>query len=145
MLVLGGKAYKNLRRKGGGKYRKVYWLWVAKPERNCDRKVLNGRPPPFRDPPGPSWAKVAHFIPVKDRGGTPFCVVFRRGKWVAFAVGKLLFFVSIPPWTHMRSQKGGQISFTEKSIAGTCDAGLDTSVDPHEEPKRGWAREIGCY
>ena len=109
-MVLGGKAYKNLRRKGGGKYRSVDLFWVEKPIRNCDRKVLNGRPPPL---PGPSWAKVAHFIPVKDRGGTPFCVVFRRGKWVAFAVGKLLFFVSIPPWTHMRSQKGGQISPTE--------------------------------
>ena len=68
-MVLGGIAYKNLRRKGSEKYRKVYWLWVAKPIRNCDRKVLNGRPPPFRDPPGPSWAKVAHFIPVEDRGG----------------------------------------------------------------------------
>ena len=30
-------------------------------------------------------------------------MVFGRGKWVAFADRKLLFFVSIPPWTHMRS------------------------------------------
>jgi len=119
-LVLGGEAYKNLRRKGGGKYRSVDLFWVEKPIRNCDRKVLNGRAPPLngRPPPlpGPSWAKVAHFIPVRNRGGTPFCVVFGRGKWVAFADGKLLFFVSIPPWTHMRSQKGGQISPTERSI-----------------------------
>ena len=102
-MVLGGEAYKNLRRKGGGKYRSVDLFWVEKPIRNCDRKVLNGRPPPFRDPPGPSWVKVTHFIPVQNRGGTPFCVVFRHGKWVAFAVGKLSLFVSIPPWTHMRS------------------------------------------
>ena len=85
-MVLGGEAYKNLRRKGGGKYRSVDLFWVEKPIRNCDRKVLNGRPPPL---PGPSWAKVAHLIPIKNRGGgAPFCVVFRRGNGVAFADGK---------------------------------------------------------
>ena len=31
ILILGGKAYKNLRRKGGEKYREVYLRWVAKP------------------------------------------------------------------------------------------------------------------
>ena len=68
-------------------------------------------------------------------------MVFRRGKCVAFADRKLLFFVSIPPWTHMRSEQGGQISFTEGSIFGTCAAGLGTSVDPHEESKGGGGPE----
>ena len=36
-MILGGKAYENLRRKGGEKYREVYLLWVAKPIRNFDR------------------------------------------------------------------------------------------------------------
>ena len=30
-MILGGKAYENLRRKGGEKYREVYLRWVAKP------------------------------------------------------------------------------------------------------------------
>ena len=52
-MVLGGKAYKNLRRKGGGKYRSVDLFWVEKPIRNCDRKVLNGRAPPLNGRPPP--------------------------------------------------------------------------------------------
>ena len=38
ILILGGKAYKNLRRKGGEKYREVYLRWVAKPIEKIDRK-----------------------------------------------------------------------------------------------------------
>ena len=38
ILVLGGEAYKNLRRKGGEKYRKVYLIWVAKHIENFDTK-----------------------------------------------------------------------------------------------------------
>ena len=37
-MILGGKAYKNLRRKGGEKYREVYLRWVAKPIEKIDRK-----------------------------------------------------------------------------------------------------------
>ena len=36
-MILGGKAYKNLRRKGGEKYREVYLRWVAKPIEKIDR------------------------------------------------------------------------------------------------------------
>ena len=36
--ILGGKAYENLRRKGGEKYREVYLRWVAKPIEKIDRK-----------------------------------------------------------------------------------------------------------
>ena len=37
-MILGGKAYENLRRKGGEKYREVYLRWVAKPIEKNDRK-----------------------------------------------------------------------------------------------------------
>ena len=36
-MILGGKAYENLRRKGGEKYREVYLRWVAKPIEKIDR------------------------------------------------------------------------------------------------------------
>ena len=37
-MILGGKAYRNLRRKGGEKYREVYLRWVAKPMEKIYRK-----------------------------------------------------------------------------------------------------------
>ena len=64
-MVLGGKAYKNLRRKGGEKYRSVYLFWVEKPIRNCDRKVLNGRPPPLPGPSGTLLGESSAFYPSK--------------------------------------------------------------------------------
>ena len=64
-MVLGGKAYKNLRRKGGGKYRSVDLFWVEKPIRNCDRKVLNGRPPPLPGPSGTLLGESSAFYPSK--------------------------------------------------------------------------------
>ena len=38
-MILVGKAYKNLRRKGGEKYREVYLRWVAKPKEKIDGKT----------------------------------------------------------------------------------------------------------
>ena len=38
ILILRGKAYENLRRKGGEKYREVYLRWVAKPIEKNNRK-----------------------------------------------------------------------------------------------------------
>ena len=64
-MILGGKAYKNLRRKGSEKYRKVYLFWVAKPKRNCDRKSLNGRPPTLPGPSGTLLGESSAFYPSK--------------------------------------------------------------------------------